>query len=108
MLQVLTSQYEIEIKQQQEELKETNETNEENKTALETLKLIVSRKILVHVQNFDVGHVFHSFLEDIVGMILITDSKSCLSGLNWPRSGKNSEFLALFGLVEGTLGIGWK
>ena len=38
----------------------------------------------------------------------ISDSKSCLSGLNWPRSGKNSEFLALFWLVEGTLGIGWK
>ena len=39
---------------------------------------------------------------------IISDSKSCLSGLNWPRSGKNSEFLALFWLVEGTLGIGWK
>ena len=38
----------------------------------------------------------------------ISDSKSCLSGLNWPRSGKKSEFLALFWLVEGTLGIGWK
>ena len=39
---------------------------------------------------------------------LFSDSKSCLSGLNWPRSGKKSEFLALFWLVEGTLGIGWK
>ena len=39
---------------------------------------------------------------------MFSDSKSCLSGLNWPRSGKKSEFLALFGLVEGTLGIGWK
>ena len=39
---------------------------------------------------------------------IISDSKSCLSGLNWPRSGKNSEFLALFWLLEGTLGIGWK
>ena len=39
---------------------------------------------------------------------IFSDSKSCLSGLNWPRSGKNSEFLALFWLVEGTLGIGWK
>ena len=35
---------------------------------------------------------------------VISDSKS----LNWPCSGKNSEFLALFWLVEGTLGIGWK
>ena len=41
-------------------------------------------------------------------LYLISDSKSCLSGLNWPRSGKNSEFWALFWLVEGTLGIGWK
>ena len=39
---------------------------------------------------------------------LFSDSKSCLSGLNWPRSEKNSTFLALFWLVEGTLGIGWK
>ena len=39
---------------------------------------------------------------------LISDSKSCLSGLNWPRSGKNTHFLALFWLVEGALGIGWK
>ena len=39
---------------------------------------------------------------------IFSDSKSCLSGLNWPRSGKKSEFLALFWLVEGTLGIGWK
>ena len=39
---------------------------------------------------------------------IFSDSKSCLSGLNWPRSGKKSEFSALFWLVEGTLGIGWK
>ena len=39
---------------------------------------------------------------------IISDSKSCLRGLNWPCSGKNSEFLALFWLVEGTLGIGSK
>ena len=44
--------------------------------------------------------------EDSLLNILISDSKSCLSGLNWPRSGKKSEFLALFWLVEGTLGIG--
>ena len=31
---------------------------------------------------------------------LISDSKSCLSGLNWPRSGKNSEFFGTF-LVGG-------
>ena len=41
-------------------------------------------------------------------IVIISDSKSCLSGLNWPRSGKNYHFLALFGLVEGTLGIRWK
>ena len=41
-------------------------------------------------------------------VVVFSDSKSCLSGLNWPHSGKNSHFLALFGLVEGTLGIGWK
>ena len=68
MLQTLTSQYEIEIKQLQEELKETNE---ENKTELEKLKLIVSRKILIHDQVFDVGLIFHSIVGDIVGMILI-------------------------------------
>ena len=39
---------------------------------------------------------------------IVSDSKSCQSGLNWPRSGKKSEFLAPFWLVEGTLGIGWK
>ena len=39
---------------------------------------------------------------------VVSDSKSCLSCLNWPRSGKNTHFLALFWLVEGTLGIGWK
>ena len=39
---------------------------------------------------------------------VISDLKSCLSGLNWPRSGKNSHFLALFWLVDRTLGIGWK
>ena len=39
---------------------------------------------------------------------IISDSKSCLSSLNWPHSGKNSHFLALFWLVEGTLAIGWK
>ena len=43
-----------------------------------------------------------------MGKLIISDSKSCLSGLNWPRNGKKSEFLALFWLVEGTLGIGWK
>ena len=37
---------------------------------------------------------------------IFSDSKSCLSGLNWPCSGKNTHFLALFWLVEGTLGIG--
>ena len=36
-------------------------------------------------------------------IMLFGDSKS---GLNWPRSEK--VFLVLFGLVEGTLGIGWK
>ena len=41
-------------------------------------------------------------------LLIISDSKSCLSGLNWPRSGKNTHFLALFWLVEGTVGIGWK
>ena len=40
--------------------------------------------------------------------VFISDSKSCLSGLNWPRSGKNTHFLALFWLVEGALCIGWK
>ena len=39
---------------------------------------------------------------------IISDSKSCLSGLNWPRSGKNTHFLEFFWLVEGALGIGWK
>ena len=39
---------------------------------------------------------------------VISDLKSCLSSLNWPCSGKKSEFLALFGLAEGTLGIDWK
>ena len=39
---------------------------------------------------------------------LISDSKSFLSGLHWPHSGKNTHFLALFWLLEGTLGIGWK
>ena len=62
MSQTLTSHYEIEIKQLQEALKEANEGK---KTELEKLTLIVSRKILVHVQ-----HIFQ-FLEAIVGMILI-------------------------------------
>ena len=39
---------------------------------------------------------------------IFSDSKSCLSSLNWPGSGKNTHFLALFWLVERTLGIGWK
>ena len=39
--------------------------------------------------------------------IMISDSKSCLSGLNWPRSEKTVTF-GTFWLVEGTLGIGWK
>ena len=41
-------------------------------------------------------------------MVFFSDSKSCLRALNWPRSEKNWHFLALFWLVEGTLGIGWK
>ena len=68
MSQTLTSHYIIEIKQLQEELKEANE---EKKTELEKLKLIVSRKILVHVENFDIGHICYSLVEEIIGMILI-------------------------------------
>ena len=68
MSQTLTIQYEIEIKQLKEELKEETV---ENKTELEKLKLIVSRRILIHVQNFDTGYIFHCFVDDIVGIILI-------------------------------------
>ena len=34
-------------------------------------------------------------------MIIFSDSKSCLSSLNWPRSEKTVTFWHFFGLVEG-------
>ena len=39
---------------------------------------------------------------------IISDSKSCLRGLNWPCSEQIDTFWHFFWLVEGTLGIGWK
>ena len=62
-------------------------------------------------RNVRVSWILYSVLESSVFRIicstLISDSKSCLSGLNWPRSEKIDTFWH-FWLVEGTLGIGWK
>ena len=68
------------------------------------LSATLTRVYFADVETTKTVHILFS----ISFLFHFSDSKSCLSGLNWPRSGKKSEFLALFWLVEGTLGIGWK
>ena len=69
--------------------------------------MILVKSILYKVRFNPSKVMSHEVIDYLLLDSIVSDSKSCLSGLNWPRSGKK-RFLALFGLVEGTLGIGWK